>query len=232
MRNLVVLALIASAGAAAAQAPAIPAMPMASFERLVSLEDYPVSARAASEQGDVEFTLTVGPNGRVTYCTVARSSGSAALDATTCRLMRARARFRPARDADGTPRFGAAAGRISWRIPGGPPVVWPFGASPAVEGATPKADLPALVHPQDYPASALRARESGRVEFRLDVGLTGRVEGCTITRSSGSSALDSTTCRLMRSRARFTPARDAQGNPALARYPGAVTWKLPGAPTP
>ncbi|MBA3525824.1 MAG: TonB family protein [Sphingomonas sp.] len=57
--------------------------------------------------------------------------------------------------------------------------------------------------------TALARREQGRVEFRLDVGENGRVTGCTITRSSGSRWLDSTTCRILRSRARYTPARNS-----------------------
>ena len=36
---------------------------------------------------------------------------------------------------------------------------------------------------------------------------------CSVTSSSGSSALDQATCRILRSRARFTPARDSSGNP-------------------
>ena len=42
-------------------------------------------------------------NGRAGGCTVVRSSGHAALDATTCRLIEKRFRFEPARDAQGRP---------------------------------------------------------------------------------------------------------------------------------
>src|SRR5687768_3026766 len=83
------------------------------------------------------------------------------------------------------------------------------------EAATPaiaQRNLAAYIFADDYPASARRAGEEGEVAFRLVIGAEGRVDACTITRSSGSSALDSTTCRIMRSRARFTPARDAAGN--------------------
>ena len=83
------------------------------------------------------------------------------------------------------------------------------------------------VRAEDYPASALARREEGRVAFTLDVGPDGRVHGCTITRSSGSSALDSATCRLMRSRARFTPAIDRTGSPAPATISDEIVWRLP-----
>jgi protein TonB len=91
----------------------------------------------------------------------------------------------------------------------------------------PRAPLQALISVNDYPASALANREQGRVEFRLDVGPSGRVHGCTITRSSGSSALDSTTCRILRSRARYTPARNSNGMPVGCPVEDAVEWRLP-----
>lgn len=104
-------------------------------------------------------------------------------------------------------------------------------APPAGEPARARANLAALLSDADYPASAIAAREQGAVEFRLDIGVNGRVTGCAITRSSGSAALDSTTCRLLQSRARFTPARDAAGTPAPDRVAGKIVWTLP-APAP
>jgi protein TonB len=90
-----------------------------------------------------------------------------------------------------------------------------------------RAPLQALVSELDYPMSALANREQGRVEFRLDVGANGRVLGCAITRSSGSSALDATTCRILRSRARYTPARNSNGMPVGYPVEDAVEWWLP-----
>ena len=75
--------------------------------------------------------------------------------------------------------------------------------------------------------SALANREAGRVEFRLDVGENGRVLNCTVTRSSGARALDATTCRIVRSRARFTPARDSNGMPVGHWVKDAIEWRLP-----
>ena len=79
----------------------------------------------------------------------------------------------------------------------------------------------------DYPAAALRNREQGRVAFALAIGADGRVHGCRITASSGSGALDSTTCRILRSRARYSPARDARGVPVPDADVGAIVWTLP-----
>ena len=84
-----------------------------------------------------------------------------------------------------------------------------------------------LIKAEDYPASALAQRKEGRVAFLLDVGPDGRVYGCMIGHSSGSAALDSATCTIMRRRARFTPAIDSQGMPVAARVSSSFEWKLP-----
>lgn len=81
----------------------------------------------------------------------------------------------------------------------------------------------------DYPAAALRAREEGEVRFRLQVDGTGRVSSCAITSSSGSQALDSTTCSLIVRRARFTPARDDSGRPVPDSVSGSIVWVLPAS---
>jgi TonB family protein len=98
-----------------------------------------------------------------------------------------------------------------------------------VAPARAKANLASLFFDEDYPAAALAAREQGDVRFSLDVGPNGRVSGCTITRSSGSSALDDATCRVIRSRARFTPALDAAGATVADKVAGKIDWKLPPA---
>jgi TonB family protein len=109
----------------------------------------------------------------------------------------------------------------------------PFAAPPPTpEGddathARAKANLSSLISVEDYPASALRAGERGTVRFRLSVDPSGRVTDCTVLTSSGSSALDSTTCRLLRSRARFTPATDKNGKAIADSVESSVTWSLP-----
>ena len=95
-----------------------------------------------------------------------------------------------------------------------------------VEPARARANLSSYVSNDDYPASALRNEEEGTTRFRLTVGPDGRVTGCTVTGSSGSAALDNATCRIMRSRARFTPARDNQGNPTTDSHSASITWRI------
>jgi TonB family protein len=99
-------------------------------------------------------------------------------------------------------------------------------APPPAQRARAVADLGSLIGNGDYPTSALRNDEEGTVAFRLDVGTDGRVTGCTVTRSSGSEALDSATCRLMTARALFTPARYSLGRAAADRAGGKISWRL------
>ncbi|PCG08435.1 energy transducer TonB [Sphingomonas ginsenosidimutans] len=63
--------------------------------------DYPGDVGEAGFQGTVSVKFLVWVDGRVRDCAVTRSSGNATLDATTCRLIEQRFRYRPSRDADG-----------------------------------------------------------------------------------------------------------------------------------
>ncbi|HMO74857.1 MAG TPA: energy transducer TonB [Sphingopyxis sp.] len=76
--------------------------------------DYPREASRAQTGGEVEVRFTIEANGRVTGCRVTRSSGDASLDATTCRLIEARFRFRPATNAAGEPIASTYGWRQSW----------------------------------------------------------------------------------------------------------------------
>jgi periplasmic protein TonB len=96
-----------------------------------------------------------------------------------------------------------------------------------VEPARARANLASYVSDADYPASAIRAEEQGITAFRLEVGSDGRVRDCTVTGSSGSSALDSATCRLMKQRAKFTPARDSSGSATSDTVSSRIRWILP-----
>jgi protein TonB len=109
-------------------------------------------------------------------------------------------------------------------FPKGPP---PVPAAKIVRAPQPRLPAQDLVRPEDYPESALAMHAQGHVAFVLTVGANGRVLDCLITDSDGGPALEAATCRIMRSRARFTPAMDSNGNPAEASIEQEVEWKLP-----
>lgn len=89
-------------------------------------------------------------------------------------------------------------------------------------------DLQGLFRSDDYPPTAIERDEQGSVAVRLSVGTDGRVTNCDVTNSSGSRTLDSTTCRILRSRAKFTPAKDSRGNPTTDTVTQRIRWVLEG----
>jgi protein TonB len=76
--------------------------------------DYPPDLRQRGIGGRVGVLFGVGANGRVTGCTVTRSSGVAELDALTCRLIRQRFVYRPSTDARGRPVADEVEGEHDW----------------------------------------------------------------------------------------------------------------------
>jgi protein TonB len=97
----------------------------------------------------------------------------------------------------------------------------------AVQGPMPRASYETLFGPADYPTSLVGGPSPGPVTVRLAVAANGRVAGCAIVQSSGAAALDTATCRLLISRARFIPARDADGNPTAGEASATLAWTAP-----
>lgn len=67
--------------------------------------------------GTARFTLSIDARGKVTGCTITRSTGHATLDTATCDLVTKRARFDAARDGNGKPVAGTYSNAVTWRIP-------------------------------------------------------------------------------------------------------------------
>ena len=76
--------------------------------------DYPSDLRERGIGGRVGIVFTVGTNGRVTNCSVTRSSGVPELDALTCRLIMQRFRYRPSTDRYGRPIPDEVEGEHDW----------------------------------------------------------------------------------------------------------------------
>lgn len=93
------------------------ATPRGSPGSWVTDADYPSRAQREERSGTTGFRLEIGADGRVTNCTVTSSSGSADLDAETCRLLPRRARFKAAQDENGQPMADSFSSRIVWRLP-------------------------------------------------------------------------------------------------------------------
>jgi len=93
------------------------ASPKGSVSSWANTNDYPSRALREEREGVTRFRVTIGPDGRVTGCTVTGSSGHADLDETTCSLISRRARFNPAMDGEGQPTTGSYASAVRWQIP-------------------------------------------------------------------------------------------------------------------
>jgi protein TonB len=119
-----------------------------------------------------------------------------------------------------------------------PPYIPPVAPSPPAPPPPPrkvqsaqsaKGDLRSLFSADDYPASASASEASGTAQATLTIGPDGRVVGCNLIRSTGNGALDSATCNILRRRAKFTPARDSNGNATtdtITTPP--IVWRLEG----
>ena len=79
-------------------------------------ENYPASALRAERQGRVGVRVTIGPDGRVSGCTVTSSSGASDLDSAACAGMQRYATYEPALDDAGNPTSGGASTSIVYRL--------------------------------------------------------------------------------------------------------------------
>ncbi|WP_423372063.1 energy transducer TonB [Burkholderia sp. LMG 32019] len=68
-----------------------------------------------------------------------------------------------------------------------------------------------IVRP-DYPSAARQANESGTVELRIEISVTGQVENVTVVESTGYSRLDDSAKAALLA-TRCTPDHDADGKP-------------------
>ncbi|AOF97487.1 hypothetical protein BSY17_2148 [Sphingobium sp. RAC03] len=119
-----------------------------------------------------------------------------------------------------------------WRFEGdGMSIILGLAVSAALTGATPMGSPGRWLTDQDYPPDARRRREQGAVAFTLLISPNGMPLKCNVTRSSNFDDLDKQSCTLLMRRARFTPARDIDGNAAHTYYRGFMYWSF-SRPTP
>ena len=78
----------------------------------------------------------------------------------------------------------------------------------------------------NYPRRAEREGTEGSVGVTVQIGANGRVSSCSVTRSSGSSDLDSAACDGMTRYARFNPAQDAAGNAISDTWSTTIVYQL------
>ncbi len=77
--------------------------PLRQIAGRITGRDYPERPYRAGIGGTLYVRYVVGVHGRVSDCSIVRSSGNAELDSATCRLLTERFRYKPRRDAAGKP---------------------------------------------------------------------------------------------------------------------------------
>ncbi|MBD3728941.1 MAG: TonB family protein [Sphingomonadales bacterium] len=93
--------------------------------------------------------------------------------------------------------------------------------------AAPRNDPANWVTQSDYRSRWINEDMAGTTSFRVEVGTDGRVQSCTITKSSGHAALDQATCDLVTRRAKFKPAKNQFGELSSGTYASSVRWQIP-----
>ena len=86
-----------------------------SWQRRI-MDNYPARAVRDEIEGRVGVRVTVGPNGRVSACSVTSGSGSSILDDAACQDITRYARFNPALDRDGNPTTGSWGTTIVYQL--------------------------------------------------------------------------------------------------------------------
>ncbi|MEO5927444.1 MAG: energy transducer TonB [Patescibacteria group bacterium] len=91
---------------------------------------------------------------------------------------------------------------------------------------SPTQPLTPLFSASDYPMVAMVHSQSGTVKVGVLVDDTGRVADCSVESTSDVASLDTMTCYVIRTRAKFIPAIDANGKPVRSYFSQSITWRL------
>jgi TonB family protein len=94
--------------------------------------------------------------------------------------------------------------------------------------AKPREPLNRIFSPDDYPGMSLDKNQQGSVRLTFLVDEKGGVADCSVEETSGVPALDTMSCYVIRSRARFDPAVGPDGRPIRSAHDTRITWKIGG----
>lgn len=173
--------------------------------RWITTLDYPQLSLLFVEEGVVNARLDLTDSGRVSACTIVRSSGFARLDEMTCKLMSRRARFNAALGPDGQPTAGRYTQAVRWKMVDDQPVR-------------------ASSLGWKRPAEAKQGNERGTVSFELEIDETGNVTTCSVRESSGYQSLDDETCRRLREMKAPSPYQNERGSFVSRKVRNAIRW--------
>lgn len=168
-------------------------------EALVTYEDYPTESLRRNEYGIVSMVVNVSKEGKVIACKITESSGFAALDLATCSLFKKRAKFKPAKDAAGSPIEGEYRLSNSWGL----------------EEHQPRTTIDVPLQVSSVPSDYLSP-----VKARLFFDATGHVTACQVTTTSGSATADRAACAFIKEQLIIAAPKSASSDipPVAVRY--------------
>ncbi|MCW2390619.1 energy transducer TonB [Sphingobium sp. B11D3A] len=96
----------------------------------------------------------------------------------------------------------------------------------ALKAPATRARLQGAAPAVDYPLLARRNGWEGATIIHFTVDETGQPFDCRLVESSGHDVLDKASCVMITTRARYTPARDALGQPVISGFNQRIRWQL------
>ena len=165
----------------------------------------------------VGIRVTIGPDGAVQSCGVESSSGTERLDEFTCKRIKQRAKFAPARAADGSAALGVYRTSVKWAVADSP-----FDSSNA---SIPDVDVSVARLPAGLKSPALV-----RVMFAVDTH--GNISSCAaepvqpFERISNSPDLVPVACVQLVKIFKPVPAKDSAGNAVPSVQDAIVRFSL------
>ncbi|HEX8444433.1 MAG TPA: TonB family protein [Allosphingosinicella sp.] len=185
--------------------------------------DYPLEALKKFEEGVAQFQVEVDAEGRPGNCVITESSGSATLDAATCKMMLERARFSPALDDQGKTVPATFSRRVNWKLPNIVPT--PTGYEMPIRSFE---SFPLKV--RDGLFAQLAAIQKTTATVRLDIDETGKLAGCHLLEPTGVSKVDALVCKRIKRWGSFKPAHTRDGQPKRASITQQVQFHGSGDP--
>jgi hypothetical protein len=190
--------LALAAAAAAYTAP----VPIDRSTWIVAYWDFPKNAVDVNTYTSVAAVLTVSPHGGVSSCTAKVTAGDARMADYTCKLLRVRAHYEPARDPSGRRLYGIDRERIAWYL--------------AKDGKA-RTDIPV---PSDYRVTVDKLPDGAKAaaaDIQFAVDQAGHATECRPYGDSESEPhLAQMACEALGPSFTAAPARDRKGQPVIS----------------
>jgi TonB family protein len=220
------VAMLALAAASQALADAAPELPGCGSSGLTKVkipgphamppEAYPLVSVVQGEQGIVHLRFTIQPDGSVSDPHVVKSSGYPRLDEAAMENVTAW-RYGPS-EKDGKPVACLWDANVDWLLNNAAPVFpnnAPFGI--------------VRLGPSDYPASALRRKETGAAAFIIALGKDGKQIFAVMVHTSGYTDLDGASNDYVKTRLVTKPA-EIDGKPVESLIDVVLVWSPEATP--